>query len=144
LHEKLTEFGQFPAKKRHMKILGIAGSTRKPEKSGVYKLVETVLANSGCDCELVHLKGKTISGRIACLGCVKDNVCKVEDDLPPLRQAVVDADAYVIGAPHYYSGLNATTHAFLERWFQYRHQAGNTLWGKLAVGVGGTAGQFPA
>ena len=38
------------------------------------------------------------------------------------------------------------THAFLERWFQFRHQEGNLLWGKLgvAVGVGGTGGQFPA
>ena len=47
---------------------------------------------------------------------------------------------------NYYSTLNATTHAFLERWFQFRHQAGDTLWGKLAVavGVGGTAGQAPA
>ena len=38
------------------------------------------------------------------------------------------------------------THAFLERWFQFRHQESNTLWGKLgvAIGVGGTIGQFPA
>jgi multimeric flavodoxin WrbA len=135
-----------PNQEESMKILGIAGSTRKEDKSGVYQLVRTVLENTGFDYDLVHLKGKTISGCIACLGCVKDNVCKVEDDLTPLRQAVVDADAFVIGSPNYYSGLNATTHAFLERWFQFRHQTGNTLWGKLAVavGVGGTAGQIPA
>jgi multimeric flavodoxin WrbA len=64
----------------------------------------------------------------------------------PLREKIVQADAYVIGAPNYYSGLNATTHALLERWFQSRHQEGNSLWGKLgvAVGVGGTMGYFPA
>lgn len=129
-----------------MKILGIAGSTRKDKKSGVYKLVKTVLENTGLDYDLISLRGKTISGCIACLGCVKDNVCKVEDDLAGLREKVVAADAYVIGAPNYYSTLNAATHAFLERWFQYRHREGDTLWGKLgvAVGVGGTSGQFPA
>ena len=129
-----------------MKILGIAGSTSKQGRSGVYKLVETVLENAGCDYELVHLRGKQISGCIACLGCVKDNVCKVEDDLAPLREKIVEADAYVIGAANYYSTLNAVAHAFLERWFQFRHQEGNTLWGKLgvAVGVGGTNGQPPA
>ena len=86
-----------------------------------------------------------MSGCIACLGCVKDNICKVEDDLTELRVKVVEADAYVMGAPNYYSTLNAITHAFLERWFQFRHQEGDTLWGKLgvAVGVGGTSGQFP-
>ncbi len=129
-----------------MKILGIAGSTRKEGRSGVYKLVETVLENSGCDYELIHLKGKQISGCIACLGCVKDNVCKVDDDMAPLREKIVEADAYVFGAANYYTTLNAVAHAFVERWYQFRHQEGNTLWGKLgvAVGVGGTSGQPPA
>jgi len=129
-----------------MKVLGIVGSTRKSDRSGVNTLVQTVLDNTGVDYELVSLRGKKISGCIACLGCVKDNVCKVEDDLAPLRDQVVEADAYVVGAPNYYSSINVQTHAFLERWFQYRHQEGDTLWGKLgvAVGVGGTSGQFPA
>ena len=129
-----------------MKILGISGSPRKNDTSAVYTLVQTVLENTGIDYELVSLRGKAISGCIACLGCVQDNVCVVDDDLAPLRQKIVDADAFVIGAPNYYSTLNAATHAFLERWFQFRHQTGNTLWGKLAVtvGAGGTSGGFPA
>ena len=129
-----------------MKILGISGSPRKNDTSAVYKLVQTVLENTGIEYEMVSLRGKSISGCIACLGCVKDNICVVDDDLAPLREKIVEADAFVIGAPNYYSTLNASTHAFLERWFQFRHQTGNTLWGKLAVtvGAGGTSGGFPA
>ena len=129
-----------------MKILGIVGSNRKEGVSGVHQLVTTVLENTDCDYELVSLRGKKIGGCIACLGCVKDNICKVEDDLTELRPLIAEVDAYVIGAPNYYSTLNAVTHAFLERWYQFRHQEGNTLWGKLgvAVGVGGTSGQPPA
>jgi multimeric flavodoxin WrbA len=134
------------SRSNRMKVLGISGSPRKDEVSGVHRLVETVVKATGCSFELVSLRGMKISGCIACLGCVKDNLCKVEDDMKALREKIVEADAYVIGAPNYYSGLNAATHAFLERWFQFRHQEGNLLWGKLgvAVGVGGTAGQFPA
>lgn len=126
-----------------MKILGIAGSTRKQGESGVYTLVETTLKATGIDYEFVHLRGKSIGGCIACLGCVKDNVCKMKDDLAPLREKIADADAYVVGAPNYYGGLNGVTHAFLERWYQFRHRAGDTLWGKLgvAVGVGGSSGK---
>ncbi|HCY86945.1 MAG TPA: flavodoxin family protein [Desulfobacteraceae bacterium] len=129
-----------------MKILGISGSPRKDDTSGVSKLVKTVLENTGGDWELISLRGKQISGCIACLGCVKDNVCKVKDDLAPLRDKIVEADAFVIGSPNYYSTVNALTHAFMERWFQFRHQTGRTLWGKLAVsvGVGGTDGAAPA
>lgn len=129
-----------------MKILGISGSPRKNETSGVYTLVKTVLENTGIEYELVSLRNKSISGCIACLGCVKDNICKVNDDLKPLRDKIVEADAYVFGAPNYYSTLNALSHALLERFFQFRHQTGDLLWGKLAVtvGVGGTEGGFPA
>lgn len=129
-----------------MKILGLSGSPRKESQSGVFKLVKAVLESTGVEYDLVSLRGKQISGCIACLGCVQDNVCKVEDDLTPLREKIVAADAYVFGAPNYYTTLNATTHALLERWFQFRHQAGDLLWGKLAVavGVGGTSGRFPA
>ena len=129
-----------------MKILGISGSPRKEDTSGVYTLVSTVLENTGIEYELVSLRQKSILGCIACLGCVKDNICKVDDDLKPLRDKIVEADAYVFGAPNYYSTLNATSHAFLERFFQFRHQTGDLLWGKLAVavGVGGTDGSFPA
>jgi multimeric flavodoxin WrbA len=129
-----------------MKILGICGSPRKEILSGTHRLINTVLKATDCDFELISLKGMKISGCTACLGCVEDNVCKLEDDFTPLREKIIRADAYVIGAPNYYSGINATTHAFLERWFQFRHQEGNFLWGKLgvAVGVGGATGRFPA
>lgn len=126
-----------------MKILDISGSPRAKEVSGVYRLVKIVLEATGHDYELISLRGKTIGGCIACLGCVKDNICKVKDDMLDLRDKIVEADAYVIGAPNYYMGINALTRAFLERLYQFRHQTGNTLWGRLvvAVGVGGASGQ---
>lgn len=42
--------------------------------------------------------------------------------------------------------MNTLTQAFFERWYQFRHQAGSTMWGKLAVavGVGGIHGNAPA
>jgi multimeric flavodoxin WrbA len=82
------------------------------------------------------LRGKKIAGCTACMGCVKDNVCKVHDDMEPLRDSILAADAYVIGAPNFFSTLNATTHAFLERWYQFRHRAADAQWGKLAVAIG--------
>ena len=125
-----------------MKILGISGSTRSAEASGTAKLVNTVLEATQCDYDYVFLAGKKISPCIACLGCVKDNVCKVKDDMTALRDKFIEADAFVIGAPNFFSDINAQTHALLERLYQFRHQEGDSLWGKLAVtvGVGGSSG----
>ena len=127
-----------------MKVLGISGSTRKTETSGTYKLVKEVLESTGCEYELVSLRGKQISGCIACLGCVKDNVCVIKDDMADLRAKIVQADAFVIGAPNFFTCVNGLTHALLERFYQFRHREGDTLWGKLAVavGVGGSNGDI--
>ena len=83
---------------------------------------------------------------IACLGCVKDNVCVLTDDLAEMRQTIFDADAYVIGAANYFSVLNGLAHCFLERWYQFRHREGKAIAGKLgvAVGVGGGDPSAPA
>lgn len=123
-----------------MKVLGISGSPRKGYSTD--RLVKEVLNAVGCETEFVSLAGKSIGSCIACLGCVRDNVCKVNDDMQELRQKIVEADAYVIGAPNYYSMLNGLTHSFLERLYQFRHQDGKTLAGKpgVAVGVGGSTG----
>ncbi len=126
-----------------MKILAIVGSTRSEEKSGVNTLVRRVAEGTGMECEIVSLRGKKIHGCIACMGCVHDNVCVVDDDMKGLREKIVEADAYIIGAPNFYTGMNAISHAFMERWYQFRHRTADTLWGKLAVavGVGGGTGE---
>ena len=124
-----------------MKVLGISGSGRQGATTDL--LVREVLAGVGAaETEFISLAGKNIRPCIACLGCVKDNVCVLKDDLAEIRQRIVDADAYVIGGANYFNVLNGLTHCFLERWYQFRHQEGKAVAGKLgvAVGVGGGDG----
>jgi multimeric flavodoxin WrbA len=121
-----------------VKIIGISGSPRQGATTD--QLVQAVLAGAeGCETEFVSLAGMKIGPCVACLGCVQSNVCVVQDDLAALRDKIVEADAYVIGGANYFMHLNALTHCFLERWYQFRHQEGKALAGKLgvAVGVGG-------
>lgn len=124
-----------------MKVLGISGSPRNGSTTD--QLVQAVLSGvQGFESEFVSLAGKRIGPCIACLGCVNDNVCKVNDDLAALRPKIVEADAYVIGGANYFNTLNGVTHCFMERWYQFRHQEGKAVAGKLgvAVGVGGRSG----
>jgi multimeric flavodoxin WrbA len=120
-----------------MKILGISGSPR-PEKT-TYNLVNEVLSTAGDSTEVISLAGMRIGPCIGCLGCVKDNICKVKDDMTALREKIVSADALVIGAPNYFAMLNGLSHCFLERFYQFRHREGDAVSGKLgvAIGVGG-------
>ena len=126
-----------------MKILGISGSPRKDSVTA--QLVKEVLAGAEAECEteFISLSGKRIGPCVACLGCVRDNVCALNDDLAGLRESIVSADAYVIGAANFYGVLNGLTHCFLERWYQFRHREGKLVAGKLGVAVG-VGGGMPA
>lgn len=95
-----------------MKVLGISGSPRRNQTTE--GLVEAVLSTVGCETELISLADKTVGPCIACLGCVEDNVCKVDDDIAE----------------------NGLTHCFLERFYQFRHRGGREVAGKLGVAVG--------
>jgi multimeric flavodoxin WrbA len=127
-----------------MKVLGISGSPRKGSVTD--QLVKEVLSGVECETEFINLAGKQIVPCVACLGCVKDNVCILNDEMKSLRPKIAEADAYVIGAPNYFAMLNGLTHCFLERWYQFRHREGNGVRGKLgiAVGVGGGMPDDPA
>ena len=126
-----------------MKVLGISGSPRKSQTTE--GLVKTVLDATGLETELISLHGKKINGCICCLGCVEDNICKVQDDYILLMNKVLKADAIVIGAANYFGRLNALAHSFLERFYCFRHDkdghGGMRLSGKLgaiaSVGGGG-------
>ncbi len=125
-----------------MKVLGIAGSPRAG--STTEQLVKEVLSTVECETEFISLAGKNIRPCIACLGCVEDNVCVLKDDLAELRESIVQADAYVIGAANYFSMLNGLAHCFLERWYQFRHREGKSVAGKLGVAVGVSGGDSAA
>jgi multimeric flavodoxin WrbA len=123
-----------PRKEKTMntKIIGISGSPIK--NSNTDRLVQAVLDSSGLPSEFVKLSKINVRPCIACLGCKKDNVCKVKDDFPSLAEKVRGAGAIVVGGYSPYGVVDGFTKAFLERLFSLRHQNGLNR-GKLAVVV---------
>ena len=101
------------------KILGISGSPIP--NSNTDRAVKAVLKASGLDYKFVKLSDLHIRPCLACRRCVKDNICKQEDDFPRLSEKVLKADALVIGAYTPYSQIDAFTKAFLERLWSLRH-----------------------
>ncbi|PLX47060.1 MAG: flavodoxin family protein [Desulfobulbaceae bacterium] len=126
-----------------MRILGVSGSPRPGRTTD--RVVQEVLAGAGGRTEFVSLAGKKIAPCRACLACVKDNRCRIKDDMVPLRRQLLAADALVIGAPNYFSNINALTHSFLERLCQFRHRDCRELANKyvVVVGVGGLEPHVP-
>ena len=79
-------------------IIGVSGSPIK--NSNTDRLIRAVLEGSGLSSEFVKLSMINLRPCIACLGCKKDNICKVNDDFPELAEKVRHAGAVVVGDIH--------------------------------------------
>ncbi|MBM9615960.1 flavodoxin family protein [Desulfobulbus rhabdoformis] len=113
-------------------VVGISGSP--VQNSNTDRLVQKVLQHTGLENVFFKLSDNTIQPCRACLGCVRDNECKVRDDFQKLAAQIKVAGALVVGGYPPYGSLDAFTKAFLERMFSLRHCKGLNR-GKLAVTV---------
>jgi multimeric flavodoxin WrbA len=111
-------------------VIGISGSPIK--NSNTDRAIKAVLENTGLETEFIKLSTRKVQPCIACLGCAKDNICKVKDDFQEIAEKVKHAGAIVVGGYPAYATIDAFTKAFLERLFSLRHQNGFNR-GKLAV-----------
>lgn len=104
-----------------MKTVLINGSPRK--NWNTHKLLmeaERGAIDAGAITEMVHLYDLNYKGCVSCFTCkLKESktngVCVIRDDLRPVLESIVDADALIIGSPIYYGNLTSETLALIER-----------------------------
>jgi multimeric flavodoxin WrbA len=82
-------------------VLGICGSSRKNGRTA--SLVRKVLQHTGLATELIFLSDLSIGFCYGCLSCAgTKGVCVRDDDMAPLLDTMLSADALVLGTPNYY------------------------------------------
>jgi len=113
-------------------VIGISGSP--VQNSNTDRLIQAVLKSTGLVTDFIKLSKYNVRPCIACLGCVKDNICTVKDDFQEVAEKIKNAAAVVVGGYPPYATIDAFTKAFLERLFSLRHRNGFNR-GKLAVTV---------
>ncbi len=101
-----------------MHVLGVVGSPRKGGNTDV--LVSEALrgaASAGATAEKIVLSELEIHPCRACGGCHRTGVCQQDDDMGPLVEKLLAADAWVLGTPVYWWGPSAQMKAFVDRWY---------------------------
>lgn len=103
-----------------MKLIAINGSPR-PNFNTAQLIKEAMRGaeEAGAEAEYVALYKVKFKGCISCFKCKRIDdescVCQVKDDIQPLLERILDADALVVGSPVYFGDVTAGTEAFLER-----------------------------
>ena len=121
-------------------IIVINGS---PKPGGnTQRMLEKITRDTDLDHEIVNLSELKINPCTGCVKCARTNRCVQNDDMLPLYDKIVGADALILGSAVFFGHANAATLTFLERLFPLRHVEPQTT-GKLAatVCVGGDEGE---
>lgn len=100
-------------------VLLVNGSPRKNGRTmGALKIMEEVLLARGLEVKWFQMDTKSVRGCIGCESCAKTRRCAFTDDrCNELAEAMLEADAIVLGTPVYYAGPNGAFCALLDRAF---------------------------
>ena len=97
-----------------MAIVAVCGSLR--DESNTNKLVKKVADASGFDYELINLSGMEIKPCTGCGACImNEGTCIINDDMNPLCDKLMKADALIIGSPTYYMDISGAIKCFIDR-----------------------------
>ncbi|MGD9107324.1 MAG: flavodoxin family protein [Desulfobacterales bacterium] len=117
------------------KILGIIGS---PRNLGNCELMVKKISRQISiphELKLLRLQDFKILPCKGCYQCLyKTEQCVLEDDLAPVINAMVNADALIVSVPTYFLGVNSCIKQFLDRGLSLLAHI-EKLWHKPAVGV---------
>jgi multimeric flavodoxin WrbA len=114
-------------------LLGIVGSPRKSGNSELFVKELYRQLSGSWELKLVRLPEMEIRPCRACYQCLfGQGRCPQDDDFNTVLDALIQADAYVVSAPTYLLGANASLKLFLDRGLSFYAQL-DGLWGKPAV-----------
>lgn len=115
-----------------MKVVAIVGS---PRTNGNTEILSAhtlkAIAEEGIETEIISLAGKEIKPCNACMACVKEEACSIDDDLLPIYQKMKAAEGIILASPVYYGSCTALLKALMERAGYVSRHANNAFSGKV-------------
>jgi multimeric flavodoxin WrbA len=127
-----------------MKILAISCSPRKEGNTEI--LLNRALEGAqkeGADTELFSVINKSIAPCNACMTCITNRECVINDDMSDLYDKMLEADGIIFGTPVYFYNMTAQCKAIVDRTIALNHPEKN-LANKVGgiVVVGGSLGNI--
>ena len=96
-------------------ILGVCGSPRKKATDYVLREALRMVEAAGHKTEFFSVLGKDISPCTHCDYCLKNEECKIKDDMFEVYRLLEKADGMIIATPVYNGGVSAQTKAVMDR-----------------------------
>lgn len=92
------------------------------------------MREAGAEVMEVRLRDYTFRGCQSCGGCLRDGICKQNDDMQKIYPLIQYSDGLVLASPTYNYNITAEMKAFVDRLFCYYDFAGPSGWGLTYLG----------
>ncbi len=123
-----------------MKAIGIVGSPRKGGNTEILtKHTLKAIEEEGLDTELIRLADLDIRPCNACMVCLDEERCPIQDDLFPIYTNMKRAEAIILASPVYFGSATALLKALMERTGYIARNNGKLFTGKVGGPPGGSA-----
>jgi multimeric flavodoxin WrbA len=117
------------------KILALVGSPRKLGNCEIVAKMISSQVKEDHELKLLRISDFNIKLCRGCYICLLKNKCSLKDDLEIVIDAFAKADAFIVAAPTYCLGANASLKLLADRILSF-YPRNAEIWGKPAVGVG--------
>jgi multimeric flavodoxin WrbA len=98
-----------------MKIIGIVGSPRtKGNAETLTRIALEAAEKEGAEIELITLAGEDIKPCDGCRVCRQTGTCHINDDLPPIREKMLEADGIILATPVYFGSATPQIKALID------------------------------
>ncbi len=128
-----------------IKIVAINGSPHGNigNTSQMIRMIGSAIAEQGVDSDLeeIFLSDKKIEYCIGCGFCLENKRCWQKDDHNELIDALLDADAVILGSPVYFKHVTAQMKTFIDRSLSFGHKLRSATKPGIAVCVSAGMGE---
>ncbi|MFA5865969.1 MAG: flavodoxin family protein [Phycisphaerae bacterium] len=103
-----------------MKLLAFVGSPRKEGNTAVlvHEIVKAA-QRQGAETAIIYVNDLTMRGCQACMGCKKKGRCVLKDDMAPIYDQIIAADAVVLASPMYMGCMTGQLKLFIDRMYPF-------------------------
>lgn len=128
------------AKERNIEMKKILLVNGSPNLNGntatALKIAEKIFIENNIKVEWFQIGTKPVRGCVGCDTCEKTHRCVFKDDAcNELIEAILDADALLVGTPVYFAGPNGALCALFDRAFYATANFGQLLKGKPVASI---------
>lgn len=104
------------------RVIALNASNRKKNTYHILEILKDKLIKFDIDMDIVNLNELNINKCTGCEGCLRNDICYLNDDANSIMKRIIEYDGIVISSPVYMNNVSGILKVFLDRTCKWVHR----------------------